>query len=157
MDKKILEVSKLICRKLKNHDVKWVYSGSTSLALQGIDVHPTDIDITTDRDGAYSINEILKSYEVKPIEFGIKGSFRSYFGNLIINDIKIDILGDFSLKVGKKWINVSNPRLKAIKTVKIGNYEMPVTPLENHLEIYKAMNRDKDKEKIRKIEQALGR
>lgn len=63
------ECLQILCARLSNQDVAWVLVGSTSLALQRVDVTPRDIDILTDEAGAYKINELLKDCEVRPVAY----------------------------------------------------------------------------------------
>ena len=57
------KVIKLISENIPSN-IKLAVDGSTSLALQGIDVTPHDIDILTDREGAIRIQESLKKYNI---------------------------------------------------------------------------------------------
>lgn len=53
-------------------DVSWAIDGSTSLALQGIDLNPHDIDILTDSMGAYRIQEAYRSSIIKRVFNGTR-------------------------------------------------------------------------------------
>jgi len=154
MEKDFLSVLKIIHKKL-DKKVKWIVSGSTSLFLQGIKLKASDIDIMTTKEGAFKICEILKDYEIKPIKFGKTKNISSYWGQLKIKNIKIDVMGEFSERIGGKWVNVSKQRLKSHGFVKLGNIKIPVSKLEHHLKSYKIMRRKKDIEKIKKIEEKL--
>ena len=78
-EREIVEALKVITRRLRDAKIKWVLVGSTSLALQGVDVSPKDIDILTDKDGAFEINKLLKEYEVKSVQFKTSDLFESFF------------------------------------------------------------------------------
>jgi predicted nucleotidyltransferase len=157
MNKDILEALELISEKLKNKKIKWVISGSTSLLLQGILAKANDIDIMTDKEGAFRISKIFKDYELKPVKFSRTKIIKSYWGKLKIGDKEVDIMGEFSEKIGNKWVNISRQRLESHKIKKIGNIEVPVTTLESHLSSYKVLGRKKDIEKIKKIEEFMKR
>ena len=60
MKRNMIDVLKVTHGRLKNEDVKWVVSGSVSLLLQNIVKKASDIDIMTDKKGAYRIGEIFK-------------------------------------------------------------------------------------------------
>jgi hypothetical protein len=66
LDQKIKDAIKDICNGLINVK-KWAINGSTSLVLQGIDLKPNDIDILTDRDCAYEIQEIFNDFMLEPV------------------------------------------------------------------------------------------
>ena len=40
----------------------WALTGSTGQYIQGMNLYPHDIDIQTDKAGAYAINKILLDY-----------------------------------------------------------------------------------------------
>lgn len=50
-----LNVLHKIYKRLNDADVKWAVTGSLGFALQGVPVEPNDIDIQTDKRGAYEI------------------------------------------------------------------------------------------------------
>jgi hypothetical protein len=155
MNKAILEALELISEKLKDKKIKWVVSGSTSLLLQGIVEKANDIDIMTNKEGAFRISKILRDYEIKPVKFSRTKIIKSYWGKLKIGDKEVDIMGEFSERIGNTWVNISRQRLKSYEIKKIGNIEVPVTTLESHLSSYKVLRRKKDLEKIKKIEESL--
>lgn len=155
MNKDILEALKLINEKLKDKKIKWVISGSTSLLLQGIVKKANDIDIMTNKEGAFRISEVFKDYEIEPVKFSKTKIIKSYWGKLKIGDKEVDIMGEFSEKIGSKWVNISRQRLKSYEIKKIGKINVPVTTLESHLSSYKVLGRKKDIEKIKNIEESL--
>ena len=55
IDPVYLNVLRQIHARLSNTDVNWVVTGSLGFALQGVPVQPNDIDIQTDKVGAYEI------------------------------------------------------------------------------------------------------
>lgn len=89
IDSKIITALRIICDKLMQSDISWVLVGSTSLALQRVNITPQDIDILTDKDGAYKINKLLKDYEVKPVEYCQSERFQSHLGEFRINNVKV--------------------------------------------------------------------
>lgn len=48
----LLVALRVIYDRLKNKDIRWMITGSMSLALQGMPLKPKDIDIRTDEQGA---------------------------------------------------------------------------------------------------------
>jgi len=154
ISQKIFNVLQIIYNKLKNQDIKWVLVGSTSLALQRVDINPFDIDILSDRDGAYRIGELLKEYGVKPVEFGSSEDFRSYFGKFYLNNIKVEVMGNLEEKRGGEWFLFSN-RLKSYRVVEHEGMKLPVSSLKDHLESYEKSGREKDKNKAEIIRRIL--
>jgi SAM-dependent methyltransferase len=156
---KIVAVLKIINRKLKNQKIKWVLVGSTSLALQGVKIKPKDIDILTDKEGAFRVNKLFKNYEVKPVEFGRlkiggKELFESYLGKFKIKGVKVEIMGNLKEKLGRKWIYL-HKGLKSPKIIEFQGMRLPVSPLKEQLKSYSRLGRKKDFIRVKKIKKAL--
>jgi len=159
MEYKIIKVLKIIYRKLKNRKIKWVLVGSTSLALQGVKIRPKDIDILTDKEGAFKINESFKKYEFKPVEFGClkiggRELFKSYLGKFRIKGVKVEVMGNLKEKLGRKWIYLYK-RLISPKIVEFGGMRLPVSSLKEQLKSYSRLRRKKDLVRVQKIKEAL--
>ncbi|MHC1605530.1 MAG: nucleotidyltransferase domain-containing protein [Candidatus Methanofastidiosia archaeon] len=94
-----LNVLRKIYMRLSSTDVKWAVTGSLNFALQGIDITPNDIDIQTDKEGAYKIERYFSNFVIKKIIFSSSERIRSHFGALMIDGIKVEIMGDV-----QKWL-----------------------------------------------------
>ena len=156
IDSKIVKVLKLIESKLRGSGVRWVLAGSVSLALQGVNVSPNDIDILTDKEGAFEINRIFKDYEVKPVRFRRSRFFQSYFGEFKIEGVKVEIMGDLKELVEGEWRSLSQ-RLSTSRIIEVEGIKLPVSPLEDQLKSYQALRRKKNSSKIQRIREALAR
>ena len=154
IDQKIIEVLKIINRKMKNRKIRWVLIGSTSLVLQEVKIKPKDIDILTNKEGAFKVNELLKEYEVKPIKFGESDVFQSYLGEFRINEVKVEVMGNLKEKIKGRWRDLS-PRLISPKIIKIEGMNLPVSPLKEQLVSYEALGREKDSARVQKIKEAI--
>ncbi|MGQ4833783.1 MAG: nucleotidyltransferase domain-containing protein [Candidatus Asgardarchaeia archaeon] len=152
--KKIIDALKIIVDDFKKHKIKWVIAGSLSLALQGVDIVPKDIDIITTKEDALRLNKIWKEYTIKSVSFGQTEFFRSYFGIFQINDVKIEVMGNLEEKRKDKWVSLMN-RLNFPKYVIIENMQLPVSPLEDQLKSYEMSGRKKDIERAIKIRKVL--
>lgn len=144
MREAITEALRVISRFLKDREIEWVLVGSTSLALQGVNVDPKDVDILTDKKGAYEIAEVLREYEIQPVFFSRSELFASHFGKFNIRGIHIEIMEDLEILTDGSWINVTADRLQSRHICKIGDIEIPVSSLEKQLEFYKKSSRKKD-------------
>ena len=143
---------RLLCKSLETSDVRWVLAGSLSLALQGISVEPHDIDLLTDRQGAFRINAMLKKYEQKAVDYAETEKVSSFFGVFEIQGVKVEVMGDYRERQGTKWVSLSR-RLANPKIIEVDGVRIPVCSLEDHLVSYRRLKRPKDAEKIRKISQ----
>lgn len=155
INQKIIEALRIIDQKLKDQKIKWVLVGSTSLALQGVKIKPKDIDILADKEGAFKLNELLKEYEIKPIKFSSSELFESYLGELKINEIKVEVMGNLKERIDNKWCSLSKRLIP--KIIKIGELKIPVSSLEEQLAAYEKFGRKKDSIKIQKIKETLKR
>ena len=156
IDSKIVKVLKLIESKLRGSGVRWVLAGSVSLALQGVNVSPNDIDILTDKEGAFEINRIFKDYEVKPVRFRRSRFFQSYFGEFEIEGVKVEVMGDLKELVKGEWRSLSW-RLSTSRIIEVEGIKLPVSPLEDQLKSYQGLRRKKNSSKIQRIREALAR
>lgn len=143
---------RLLCKSLETSDVRWVVAGSLSLALQGVNVVPHDIDLLTDRQGAFRINAMLKKYEKKAVDYAETDKVSSFFGIFEIQGVKVEVMGDYRERQGTKWVNLSK-RLANPKIIEVDGMRLPVSSLEDQLMSYRRLKRPKDAEKIRKISQ----
>lgn len=69
-------------------------TGSTSFAIQGMDIEPHDIDIQTDEVTAYLLGDLLKDYVIQPISFSGTDKIRSHFGKFLMDDMEVEVMGD---------------------------------------------------------------
>ena len=129
---------------MKRKKIKWILIGSISLALQGIKIKAKDIDILTNKSGAFKINRLLKEYEIKPVKFLYSKIFGTeYFGKFRIKGVRVEVMGK------------TKEKLPSPKIIKISGMNLPVSSLEEELKFYKALKRRKDIDKIKKIIQFL--
>jgi len=142
-----LKVLKKIKGQLEKTDIIWAVTGSTAFALRGLPFDPEDIDIQTDKKGAYRMEEVLSEYVVEEVEFSSSDKIRSHFGTLEISGIKVEIMGDLQKKVKGSWeppIDIKSHR----EFLKIENLKIPVLDLEYELRAYQKLGRDNTVKKL---------
>jgi hypothetical protein len=144
---------KLVCKDLETSNVRWVLAGSLSLALQGVKVEPNDIDLLTDRRGAFRINAILKKYEKKEVTYSETEKVSSFLGIFEIQGVKVEVMGDYRERQGTRWVSLSK-RLENPKIIEIDGVRIPVSPIEDQLTSYRRSKRPKDVEKAEEISQS---
>jgi len=145
-----MQTLKLVYKTLERCDARWVLAGSLSLALQGVDVEPHDIDLLTDREGAYRINAMLKEYEKKSVTYSETDMLSSFYGVFEIQGIILEVMGSYREKQGTKWVDLSG-RLERPKIVEVDGMKIPVSSLRDQLVSYRRLNRPKDAGKVRRI------
>ena len=144
-----LKVLRKINFRLNNTSVNWAITGSLGFALQGVPVEPNDIDIQTDKRGAYEIEYHLSEFVTKRVKFSSTERIRSYFGELMIDGIKVEIMGDIqkSLEDGS-WENpVDLEQHKRV--VEVEGMQVPVLSLGYEYQAYLKLGRVDKAETLR--------
>ncbi len=94
-----MAVLRQLSTELKESRVNWVVTGSLSFALQGLPVEPHDVDIQTDKQGAYEIERRFSSQVSRKVTFSSTERMRSHFGALLIDGIVVEIMGDIQKRL----------------------------------------------------------
>jgi len=145
--KQNIEALKIIVDKFKGKSINWVLIGSTSLAIQGVNVDVHDIDIKTDIESANRIAHALKEYVIEPMHHKTSEQFKSYYGMFKINNVQIEVMADLETMHDGKWIKVENSRIKVIKRYE--DMTLPLLELREEYEAYKRMGRMEKANKIK--------
>jgi hypothetical protein len=154
MKKSTEKVLVYLARKLTSHKIRYVFVGSSSLALQGISILPNDVDIATDQRGLELIQKEFEEFVKSPIEkrlskINLKFGIKSYanFLELEINKIKIEVIS--GLKIKNQKLNYSK---KDIVYVTKNQAKIPCLSIQK---IYSAYVLAENTEKIKLIEPSL--
>jgi hypothetical protein len=94
-----MAVLRQLSTELKESRVNWVVTGSLSFALQSLPFEPHDIDIQTDKQGAYEIERRFSSQVSRKVTFSSTERMRSHFGALLIDGIVVEIMGDIQKRI----------------------------------------------------------
>jgi hypothetical protein len=152
LTKTILELSKIL------KDTQYAIRGTASLVLQNYDMNVDDIDIICDEETSLKCNELLKEYLVEKVEYSESEKFKSYFGKFSINNILVEIMGEWEIKNLKsqssnlktEWVGPFDASDDEITQVKIENQQVHVTTVETELKMFAAMGRWNAFQKIKK-------
>lgn len=79
--------------RLAANGLPWAVTGSLGFALQGVPVAVRDIDIQTDRDGAYRIAALFAASVTLPVAYHADERIRSHFGTLTLDGVAVEIMG----------------------------------------------------------------
>jgi hypothetical protein len=141
IDIRYVEVLRKIYEKLAKSDVSWAITGSLNFALHGLQVEIHDIDIQTDKKGAYEIEQLLSTFMTKRVAYRTSKYIRSYFGVLVLDDITVEIMGGIQKKLKdgtwEETVNVNNYK----EIVKLESMEIPVLSLEYEQKAYRQLGR----------------
>ncbi|BED92547.1 MAG: hypothetical protein RsTaC01_0304 [Candidatus Paraimprobicoccus trichonymphae] len=134
--RKNIEILKIIMDKIDaKDDINWVIAGNMSLALQGVEVDVNDIDIISDRCGAEKLNKLLSEFCIKPLKYSFTENYRSFYGIYKINNIKVEIMGNFQYKLKSGRWSIPN-QLSYIEIYNFKNMQIPVLTLTQELKEY---------------------
>lgn len=138
MSKKFIGVLKFIIHKLEGKKINWALTGSSALALRGIKIEPRDIDIVTNKQGAYKINQLLKKYEIEPVKFSKTDRLSSHFGKFKIKEVPVEVIGNFSQKLDNgSWTEPTSLKNKKIKEIiKFDNSGIPALSFDYEYKFY---------------------
>jgi hypothetical protein len=141
MNATFLDVLLEIIPPLHSADILWVLTGSLAFALQGMPLEIHDIDIQTDKDGAYKIAGIFPESVIKPVSFSSTDLIRSHFGRLLMDDVKVEIMGDVQTRLPDgNWR--PPPDLNHLKRyIEVNGFQIPILPLQHEYQAYVAMGR----------------
>jgi hypothetical protein len=144
------EVLHKIYARLNHSNVNWVITGSLGFALQGVPVEVNDIDIQTDKEGAYEIERQFSEFVIRKVTFSSTDKIRSHFGTLMIDGIKVEIMGDIQKRLDDgSWEDPVNLE-KYKKFVEIQGMKIPVLSLEYEYQAYLRLGRIDKAEMLRK-------
>ena len=134
----------------------WVLGGSCSLALHGVPVTPHDLDIVTDREGAYRIGEALRkvAQELRTVQWGEGERIRSHYGQYRIGDVQVDVIGAAELRGDDGWMPAQPPAEWGAEMVAVpgADLSVPAFTLQHELVAYRRLQREA---KARLIEELL--
>jgi len=127
------------------------------MALQGLVIEVHDIDIQTDRQGAYEIENIFPEYMVAPVHYFESEQIRSYFGKLEIEGINVEIMGDIQKLIDERsWeepVKVEQYR----HWIEFESMQIPVLSLEYEYQAYLKLGRVEKAEILKKWLQNQGK
>jgi len=84
--------------RLSSADVTWAITGSLAHRLHGIPIDIHDIDVLTDKRGAYEIASLFEREIVRRVKFRQAENVRSHFGELNLHGMAVEIIGDMETR-----------------------------------------------------------
>lgn len=124
------EVLRKICTRLNEINVNWALTGSLNLALQGVPVEVNDIDVLTDKIGAHQIENCFSEFVTKKVAFSSAVRIRSYVGLLMIDGVRVEVIGDVQLKRDNgSWQRTADLEFEK-RTIEIKGIPIPFRPLQ---------------------------
>jgi hypothetical protein len=137
--------------RLEHENVEWALVGSLGLAIRGAPVDPKDIDLMTDKDGAYKIEQLFSDFITSPVSFKTGNQIESHLGALNIDGVKVEIMGDFRIHLqGGGWHGPPDfSRFKEVTQVE--EMPIPVLSLEWEYDSYHRLGREDRAEMVKQL------
>lgn len=89
------KVLRKIIGLFNKNNIYYIIGGNTGLILQDVKVKDDkEIDICTDKSGAYEIQNLLNKYTVDEVKYKKLDWFKAHWGIFKINNITIEIMGN---------------------------------------------------------------
>ena len=149
IDPKIISALLTLHDALKGRGVPWAVMGSLSHALQGLKTQPNDIDITTTRQGAHTIQHLLQPHATHPVTHSQTDHVRSHLGELTIHGVTIQIIGDMETTTDNStWTPLPD---EDPTTIPVQGAPIPVHSLEHEIETYTRLNRTERVERLKAL------
>jgi len=149
VEKQYLNVLKMIVTRLTGSDINWALTGSLGIALQGINLQVHDIDLQTDKKGAYEIERCLSEFVVKPVRYTESERIRSYYGVFEIHGITVEVMGAIQKRLeDHKWekpVRVEPYR----HWIQVDEMQVPVLSLTYEYQAYLLLGREDKAEILR--------
>jgi len=138
-----LRALRAVYEALSGREVRWALTGSLSFALQGAPVEPDDIDIQTDREGAYEIQRALHEHVTRRVEFSSSaaGGIRSHFGELRIGGVRVEVMGDVQKRLPDGSWEAPVALERHTRRVEVEGMSVPVLALEYEAAAYRRLGR----------------
>ncbi len=134
------DVLRRVARSLTDLPVAWAITGSTGMALQGVQLEVHDVDLQTSAAGAYAIGERLAAWAVTPVCERIAPHIRSHLGVFEIDGLKVEVMGGLQKRVEGVWeppVDIGPLRC----WVRRGDVTLPVLSLVYEEQAYRKLGR----------------
>ncbi len=137
----LLDVLMLLRRRLGHVERPWAVTGGLGFSLQGVPVEVHDIDLQTDREGAYAIEAIFADAVVQPVAFSGTERIRSYFGTLTVQGVRVEVMGDLQKRLPEGSWEPPVAVAEHLRFVEVRGLSIPVLDLRYEVEAYRILGR----------------
>jgi hypothetical protein len=154
LDPTLLAALHQLYGRLNQQPINWAITASCGLALQGVPVTVHDVDLATDRAGAYRIERLFSAEMVRPVQLSAAATVRSHYGAFELKGYAFEIIGHAQYRrADGEWdapLNFTPYK----HFVQVDDLVLPVLTLAYEVESYVRLGRV---EKVRLLAAWLGR
>jgi hypothetical protein len=129
----VMRVLRLVVPDLERRGLPWALVGSSASCLQGLPCVPKDIDLASNREGAYLMGQALAPFTVRPIAFSETERYASHFGIFSMDGVNVEVMGDLLIRGENEHIDLAEHYVRwnrEVRHVHVEELEVPVSPLE---------------------------
>jgi hypothetical protein len=141
MDNKIRVLLK-ITAEFKKNNICWAVGGSLLLFFKGVTDFYNDIDIIVDEVDIKKADKVLKKLATKNMIVQKAEFATDYFYNYIIDNVSLDVMSNFKILYNKNTYLFQFDKDYEIEYKLVNNILIPLTMVEDWLELYTLMNRE---------------
>lgn len=127
--------------RLCSVDVIWAVTGSLAHRLHGVPIDIHDIDVLTDRHGAYEIASLFKREITRQVQFRQSENIRSHFGELNLHGVAVEIIGDMETRYPDGSWEGPAEIVTHVQVVDFEGMAVPLMSLEYECEVYERLGR----------------
>ncbi|MBW8010189.1 MAG: hypothetical protein FVQ83_02950 [Chloroflexi bacterium] len=135
------EVLKKVVRQLEGQGISWAVTGSVGFALQGLPVTPNDIDLQSDWQGAYEMEQIFCDHVTRSVSPKTSERMRLVTGVFELDGVQVEIIGAIQKRLPdggwEEPVNVDDYK----HFISIDSLQVPVLDLQYEQEAYLKLGR----------------
>jgi hypothetical protein len=143
------QVLLLLIEKIPPAELPWALTGSAGLRLQGVDISVNDLDLQTDAQTIYVLEQKLAEFIKTPVHVWESEHTLSHHGQAEINGLQVEFLGDMRHRshagIWEPAVDIASSRL----WVNWRELQVPVLSLKHEALAYEKMGRTQKAEFIR--------
>jgi hypothetical protein len=143
------QVLRFLFEKIPPTELPWALTGSAGLRLQGVDIPVNDLDLQTDAQTIYVIEQRLTGFIKTPVHVWESEHTLSHHGQAEINGMQVEFLGDMRRRslsgVWEPAIDIAFTRV----WLNWCDLQVPVLPLQHEALVYEKMGPSQKAELIR--------
>ena len=134
LEQDLLVALRALYARLKHQPVNWAITASCGLALQGLPVRVRDVDLLSDRMGAYRLAQLFADEMARPIQLFATEIVQSHYGAFSLAGYTFEIMGDVQFReVDGSWAAPADftPHKHFVR---VGGMSLPVLTLDYEYE-----------------------
>lgn len=143
------QVLVLLIEKIDPAELPWSLTGSAGLRLQGVDISVNDLDLQTDAQTIYILEQKLIEFMKVPVHVWESEHTLSHHGQAEINGLQVELLGDMRHRsragIWEPTVDIASVRV----WVNWRELQVPVLSLKHESRAYEKMGRMQKAELIR--------